>query len=88
MSLMFFQFFQRNGRPYPISNHDNLLVEIMLGSAKVPPTIQLGGVEDSSSNVAQVGSLPPDSLQCCCQFRGYKVELKQWFWLCDSVFRP
>ena len=52
-----FQFYQRNGRPYPISNADNLLVEILHGSSKIPPTVQLGGTtgaDPSQVNVAQV----------------------------------
>ena len=49
-----FQFYQRNGRPYPISNHDSLLVEIMHGASKIPPTVQLGGADPAEANTARV----------------------------------
>lgn len=32
---LFFQFYQRNGRPYPISNGDGVVIEITQGIHKV-----------------------------------------------------
>lgn len=52
--MIYFQFYQRNGRPYPISDHDGVLVEIMHGSAKIPPTIQLSGTDPADVNTAKV----------------------------------
>ena len=48
------QFFQRNGRPYPISNRDYVLVEITHGSSKIPPNIQYGGKAENEANKARV----------------------------------
>ena len=49
-----FQFYQRNGRPYPISNGDNLLVEIMHGTNKVALTAQHGGPDAGDMNSTKV----------------------------------
>ncbi|CAG2183087.1 unnamed protein product, partial [Oppiella nova] len=47
-------FFQRNGRPYPISSEDNLKVEITQGSYAIPSSTELGGCDPRSANTARV----------------------------------
>jgi len=42
MSFLLFQFFQRGGRPYPICDKDNILVEIRKDSQKVSVVTELG----------------------------------------------
>ncbi|CAG2174692.1 unnamed protein product, partial [Oppiella nova] len=48
------KFFQRNGRPYPISSEDNLKVEITQGSYAIPSSTELGGCDPRSANTARV----------------------------------
>lgn len=40
------QFFQRNGRPYPVSDADNVLVEVTQGLHKVSLVTEVGGCSD------------------------------------------
>ncbi|XP_063585141.1 apoptosis-resistant E3 ubiquitin protein ligase 1-like isoform X2 [Penaeus indicus] len=47
------QFFQRNGRPYPISDADGVLVEITQGIHKVGVVTELGGTGDAQINTAR-----------------------------------
>ena len=49
-----FQFFQKNGTPYPISKSDNVLVEIVHQNAKVATTTEFGSDEPSDANLARV----------------------------------
>lgn len=48
------RFFQRNGRVYPVSNSDNLLVEITQGAHKIACSVELGGTDPSDANKARV----------------------------------
>ena len=50
--IFLFQFFQRNGGPYVISDADKLLVEVMLGSAKFPATVELGSPQPNTAVVS------------------------------------
>ena len=49
-----FQFFQKNGTPYPVSKSDNVLVEIVHQNAKVATTMEFGSDEPSDVNLARV----------------------------------
>ena len=50
-----FQFFQKNGTPYPISDADNILVEIVHQNAKVATTTEFGGAQEAGNiNIATV----------------------------------
>jgi hypothetical protein len=42
------QFYQRNGRPYKVSEGDQLFIEIILGSLKMPCTISFASKADAS----------------------------------------
>lgn len=46
--------FQRNGKPYPVSNGDNILVEIVHQGIKVATTMEYGGPDPTSANIAKV----------------------------------
>lgn len=46
-------FYQRNGRPYPISDADGVLVEITQGIHKVAVVTELGGTGDSEINTSR-----------------------------------
>ncbi|KAL5008817.1 hypothetical protein ScPMuIL_014398 [Solemya velum] len=48
------KFFQKNGKPYPVSNADNLLVEILHHGVKVAAVMEVGGTEANTVNVARV----------------------------------
>ncbi|KAI0220593.1 Apoptosis-resistant E3 ubiquitin protein ligase 1 [Lamellibrachia satsuma] len=48
------KFFQRNGRAYAISKRDNVLIEITHEATQIPPVIELGGSQQSESNVVAV----------------------------------
>ncbi|XP_064603718.1 apoptosis-resistant E3 ubiquitin protein ligase 1-like [Liolophura sinensis] len=48
------QVFQRNGKPYPVSNGDNILVEIVHQGIKVATTMEYGGPDPNSANIAKV----------------------------------
>lgn len=48
------QFFQKNSKPYPVSNYDNVLVEILHLGVKVATTMELGSHEPERSNEARV----------------------------------
>lgn len=48
------RFFQKNKTPYPISNTDNVLVEIMHQNAKVATTMECGGSDPKDVNMARV----------------------------------
>ncbi|XP_045619348.1 apoptosis-resistant E3 ubiquitin protein ligase 1 isoform X1 [Procambarus clarkii] len=47
------QFYQRNGRPYPISDADGVLVEITQGIHKVGVVTELGGTGEAEINTAR-----------------------------------
>ncbi|CAL4080991.1 unnamed protein product, partial [Meganyctiphanes norvegica] len=47
------QFYQRNGRPYPISDADGVLVEITQGIHKVGVVTELGGTGESEINTSR-----------------------------------
>lgn len=49
-----FQFFHKNGKPYPVSNKDNITVEISHGGSEVTKTMTLGGMKPEEVNLAQV----------------------------------
>jgi hypothetical protein len=49
-----FQFYQRNGQPYPICDTDNLFVEVTEGARRVATLSELGGTDPSAANVAVV----------------------------------
>lgn len=49
------QFYQRNGREYPICDMDNILVEITQGGIhKIAASIEIGGTESEHINSARV----------------------------------
>ncbi|CAI9739768.1 apoptosis-resistant E3 ubiquitin protein ligase 1-like [Octopus vulgaris] len=48
------KFYQKNGKPYPVSNYDNIVVEILHLGAKVTTTIDFGSEEPEKSNEARV----------------------------------
>ena len=49
-----FQFFHKNGKPYPVSNTDNIVVEITHNGSAVTKTMSLGGVGEDDINIARV----------------------------------
>ncbi|KAI8484372.1 Apoptosis-resistant E3 ubiquitin protein ligase 1 [Branchiostoma belcheri] len=48
------QFYQRNGMAYPISDHENVLVEILQGSAQVSAYVEVGSTESLKAHTARV----------------------------------
>ncbi|XP_071079014.1 apoptosis-resistant E3 ubiquitin protein ligase 1-like [Haliotis cracherodii] len=48
------RFFQKNGKPYPVSNADGILVEIMHAGVKVATSMDYGSVEPTNANLAKV----------------------------------
>lgn len=48
------QFYQRNGRPYPISNADQFRVDIRQGENAVATAVQVGASNDADSEAHQV----------------------------------
>lgn len=50
----YFQFYQRNGQPYPICDKDNLLVDVSEGTRRVATNIDLGGTDPLAANTAVV----------------------------------
>ncbi|XP_066279414.1 apoptosis-resistant E3 ubiquitin protein ligase 1-like isoform X2 [Branchiostoma lanceolatum] len=48
------QFYQRNGMVYPISDHENVLVEILQGSTQVSAYVEVGSTESSKAHTAHV----------------------------------
>ncbi|XP_041353724.1 apoptosis-resistant E3 ubiquitin protein ligase 1-like isoform X2 [Gigantopelta aegis] len=48
------RFYQKNWKPYPISNADSVLVEIMHQGVKVATTMEYGSVEPTNANLARV----------------------------------
>lgn len=55
-SKLLFQFYQRNGQPYPICDTDRLVVEVSEceGHRRVATLVELGGTEPHSANTAVV----------------------------------
>ncbi|XP_053395047.1 apoptosis-resistant E3 ubiquitin protein ligase 1-like [Mercenaria mercenaria] len=49
-----FHFFHKNGKPYPVSNKDNVTVEISHAGSEVTKTMTLGGSKPEEVNLAQV----------------------------------
>jgi len=54
LDVSLFQFYQRNGQPYPICDTDNLFVEVTEGARRVATLSELGGTDPSAANVAVV----------------------------------
>lgn len=54
VKLLCFQFFQKNSKPYPVSNKDNISVQISHAGSEVTKTMTLGGVNPEDANLAQV----------------------------------
>jgi hypothetical protein len=54
VGCLLFQFYQRNGQPYPICDTDNLFVEVTEGAHRVATLSELGGTDPSAANVAVV----------------------------------
>lgn len=54
IQLVFSQFYQRNGQPYPICDTDSLVVEVNEGLRRVATLSELGGTEPSEANIAKV----------------------------------
>lgn len=52
--FIYFQFYQRNGQPYPICDKDNLIVEVTEGARRVATLIELGGMDPLAANAAVV----------------------------------
>lgn len=52
--FIYFQFYQRNGQPYPICDKDNLIVEVTEGTRRVATLIELGGMDPLAANTAVV----------------------------------
>ncbi|XP_035684601.1 apoptosis-resistant E3 ubiquitin protein ligase 1-like isoform X1 [Branchiostoma floridae] len=48
------QFYQRNGMAYPISDHENVVVEILQGSTQVSAYVEVGSAESSKAHTAHV----------------------------------
>jgi len=50
MIKWFVQFFQRGGRPYPVCDRDNILVEVKKDSQKVAVVTEFGGAGGTDDN--------------------------------------
>ncbi|GAB6024585.1 hypothetical protein CHUAL_009733 [Chamberlinius hualienensis] len=48
------KFYQRNGRPYPICNKDNILVEVSHNNLKVASSVEVGSPDPSLANTVLV----------------------------------
>ncbi|GAB1610051.1 apoptosis-resistant E3 ubiquitin protein ligase 1-like [Argonauta hians] len=48
------KFYQKNGKPYPVSNYDNIVVEIFHLGARVATTIDFGSQEPDKSHEVKV----------------------------------
>ena len=49
-----FQFFHKSGKPYPVSNRDDINVEITHNGSLVAKTMSLGSVDPDHANEARV----------------------------------
>lgn len=54
MSFLIFQFFQRGGRPYPICDRDNVLIEVKKDAQKVALVTEFGGQDPNDANLVVV----------------------------------
>lgn len=70
------RFFHRNGRPYPVSNKDNVTVEISHAGSEVTKTMTLGGENPEEVNLASVSFTVHKSGEytICVMFSGRHIK--------------